>query len=142
MRLIKNLVVHCAATGPDLDIGVKEIDEWHRARGWSGVGYHYVIRHDGTIERGRPLEKVGAHVKGHNTYSIGICLVGGADDTGKPEANYTAAQYASLRLILDGLVRRFPDSNILGHCDFPGVAKACPSFDVNDWLGTLDDWRP
>ena len=89
MRKVNLLVIHCAATKPNMDIGRDEIDSWHKARGWSGIGYHYVIRRDGRIESGRPVEQAGAHASGYNANSIGICLVGGINHNGKPEFQST-----------------------------------------------------
>ncbi len=133
MRKINLLVVHCSATAPALDIGVREIRRWHLQRGWSDIGYHYVIRRDGSLETGRPLEKAGAHAKGHNAYSIGICLAGGVDKANAPENNFTAAQFESLRGLLVKLLQRFPQSRICGHRDLANVRKACPCFDVRQW---------
>ena len=135
MRKITDIVIHCSATGPGADIGVKEIRDWHmKQNGWKDIGYHFVIRRDGAIENGRPMEQVGAHVSGHNANSIGVCLVGGVDSKGKPEANYTPDQWAALKRLLCGLGREFPGARILGHRDFPNVKKDCPCFDVADWL--------
>src|SRR5690606_114532 len=78
-RFINLLVIHCAATTPLMDIGAKEIDVWHKQRGWSKIGYHFVIRRNGVIEKGRDISEVGAHVEGYNKNSIGICMVGGID---------------------------------------------------------------
>lgn len=133
MRAIKELVVHCSATPAGKPFRAADIDKWHRERGWESIGYHFVIPLDGSIEPGRPLEEIGAHVSGHNTASIGICLIGGVDANGKPAETYNSRQYAALRLVLDGLRARWPDARILGHRDFPKVAKACPSFDVRAW---------
>lgn len=137
MRQIDTLVVHCAATPPDMDIGVAWIRDIHvKQNRWSDVGYHYVIRRDGTLEVGRPESKAGAHVSGHNARSIGVCLVGGVRRAGKalvPENNFTAPQWATLRRILAELLERYPGARVLGHRDLnPG--KACPSFDVREWM--------
>jgi hypothetical protein len=86
---IKYLIVHCSATSEKQDIGAKEIDSWHRAKGWSGIGYHFVIRRDGTIEQGRALHKYGAHAYGYNKVSLGICMIGGVAANGKAEDNFT-----------------------------------------------------
>jgi N-acetylmuramoyl-L-alanine amidase len=86
------LVVHCAATKASMDIGAKEIRRWHKDRGWDDIGYHYVIRRNGDVEIGRPENAVGAHVAGKNSTSVGICLVGGIDDAGKPKANFTKGE--------------------------------------------------
>jgi len=142
---IKYIVVHCSATPPRMNIGVKTINQWHRDRGWSGVGYHIVIRRDGTIEFGRPMDKTGAHAYGYNRVSWGICLIGGVDADGKAEDNFTSAQYLSLGLIVDALKVRVPDAEVLGHRDLSpdidgdGViekwewTKECPCFDARQW---------
>ena len=85
------IVVHCAVTSPLMDIGLKEIDRWHRARGFLKVGYHFIIRRDGTFEQGRQLHEPGAHAKGYNHRSVGICMVGGVEEADKktPQNNFT-----------------------------------------------------
>lgn len=135
---VKFIAVHCSATGPAQDVGVADIDRWHRLRGFTKVGYHFVIRRDGSVETGRPLTERGAHVVDFNHNSVGICMVGGVDGTKamKPQANFTPAQFASLTQLLARLTPQFPSATIQGHRDFPGVAKACPSFDVRHWLKT------
>jgi N-acetyl-anhydromuramyl-L-alanine amidase AmpD len=137
-RPITQLVVHCAATRPSLDVGVDEIRQWHRHQGWSDIGYHWVVRRDGTVEAGRREELIGAHVSGHNRESLGICLVGGLDEHGDPAPTFTEEQFASLRALLNDLLAKYDlsDDAILGHRDFPNVAKACPSFDVRHWWRT------
>ena len=143
MRPIEKLIVHCAATKPSMNIGATEIRQWHLANGWSDIGYNYVIRRDGLIENGRDLdrdgnvdEEVGAHAKGFNANSIGICLVGGLNASGQPAPEFTEAQFTALNGLLAGLRIRYPGAEVLGHRDLPGVAKACPSFDVRHWLAT------
>ena len=128
MRPIKSFVVHCADTPASMDIGVEEIDQWHRQRGWVGIGYHYVIRRDGTVEEGRPVELPGAHVRGHNKYTIGICLVGG-----KGGFNFTIAQMDALRILKIQLEQRFGDKPWVGHTDLDS-SKPCPHFDVKSLL--------
>lgn len=130
---IKHLVVHCAATPATMDIGAADIRDWHKARGWSDIGYHVVIRRKGSIEYGRPFDTMGAHVKGHNKTSIGICLVGGVDKQGNAEDNFTDEQYKSLERVLSALHLLFPDASVLGHKDFAGVTKECPCFDIKGW---------
>ena len=130
------IAIHCSATGPKADIGAKDIDKWHRAKGWACIGYHYVIRRNGTVEEGRDEKVIGAHVENWNAVSIGICMVGGvdADDITKAENNFTKEQFASLKQLLIDLKTRYPKAKIQGHRDFPDVKKACPSFDVKTWL--------
>lgn len=134
IREVKYLVVHCAATPEDMDIGVKEVRGWHLKRGWLDVGYHYVIRRDGTVEKGRPTDRPGAHARGFNHLSLGICLIGGVESDGKTaEANYTHAQWESLEDLLRTELLNHPHAEVLGHRDLPNVSKACPSFDVREW---------
>lgn len=137
MRQINWLVIHTTATRPSMDIGVKEVRQWHKQRGWSDVGYHYIIRRDGKVERGRAESRVGAHVARHNKDSLGISLVGGVSEVSlKPENNYTEAQWKSLEALLRKLSDKYPSANVTGHRDFPGVAKACPCFDAEPWAQT------
>ena len=137
MRRIDKIIIHCAATRPSTDVGVKEIREWHtlpkpRGNGWSDIGYHGVIRRDGTLESGRPMDQAGAHTSGHNANSIGICLVGGVKEDGKtPEANFTPEQWVTLERVVKDLVKKYPGATVHGHNEF--AAKACPSFDVKKW---------
>jgi len=132
-RSTDNIVLHCAATPPSADIGVNEIRQWHRAKGWTDCGYHYVIRRDGRVEPGRPENLVGSHVKNHNAKTLGVCMVGGVDAQQRPQDNFTPQQWASLQTLLMRLTGRYPLATILGHRDFPGVHKACPCFDAIDW---------
>jgi N-acetylmuramoyl-L-alanine amidase len=127
-RKINKIIIHCSATPPSMDVDANTVDEWHKQRGWSGIGYHFFVKRDGQIELGRPLEKSGAHTKGHNKNSIGICYAGGVDSEMNPEDNRTSAQIASLLLLLRLLKNMFPTAIRHGHRDFS--PKACPSFDA------------
>lgn len=129
------IVVHCAATKASMDIGVREIRQWHVQQGWLDIGYHFVIRRNGTVENGRPHDVIGSHVKGYNSRALGICLAGGIDDNGKPENNFTPEQFASLKLLLIAQKRQYPQAKIVGHHDLDS-GKACPSFKVSEWLKT------
>ena len=128
MRTINEIIIHCSATVEGKDFTVKDIDRWHQQRGFKMVGYHYVIRLDGTIEQGRPLEQAGAHCKGHNTHSIGICYIGGLDTDGKPKDTRTKAQRDMLWALVKSLKVKYPKATIHGHNEFAN--KACPCFDV------------
>jgi N-acetylmuramoyl-L-alanine amidase len=129
------IVIHCSATG-EQNFGAADIDKWHRKNGWACIGYHYVIRRTGEVEEGRDVQVIGAHVAGHNEHSVGICMVGGVDanDHTKAKNNFTEAQFISLKSLLTVLMLQYPNAKIQGHRDFPGVAKACPSFDVKEWI--------
>tara|TARA_R110000851_G_scaffold198642_1_gene349710 strand:+ start:923 stop:1345 length:423 start_codon:yes stop_codon:yes gene_type:complete len=133
MRKIKKIIVHCSATPESMDVGSEEIRRWHKERGWSDIGYHDVIRRDGTLEKGRDISIAGAHAKGHNFSSIGVCLIGGVDGNGKGEDNFAIIQKQNLRVYLDFMALRFPNAEILGHRDIEGVKKECPCFNVREW---------
>jgi N-acetyl-anhydromuramyl-L-alanine amidase AmpD len=142
---VKYIVIHCSATGPTTDIGVTEIERWHRERGFLRIGYHFVIRRDGTVERGRPLNMPGAHAVGFNNNSVAVCWVGGVDAQSKVRDNRTREQIDTLRLVVTALTRQFPGAQVVGHRDLSpdrngdGVIspnewlKGCPSFDVKKW---------
>ena len=129
------IAIHCSDTYASQDIGVKEIRQWHTSppRNWSDIGYHYVIRRDGTIEAGRLFSDIGAHVEGYNARALGICMVGGKGKDGKPENNFTLAQWESLRKRVTASKLMYPSAIVQGHRDFPGVTKACPCFDAKAW---------
>lgn len=131
------LIIHCSATKPTMDVGVREIRQWHRQQGWLDVGYNLIVRRDGTVEKGRDLYQVGAHTKGHNSNSVSICLIGGVDSNMKPEDNFTEAQYVTLDKLVDQMVETFSDlKRIIGHRDIDS-GKACPSFDVKARYGHI-----
>ena len=129
------IVIHCSATPADMDIGVEKIKHWHTVdNGWDDIGYHYVIKRDGTEEEGRHLMETAAHAKGYNHKSVGICMVGGVteEDHTKAENNFTPEQWEALDLLLSKLTARFPKATIIGHNEIS--SKECPSFNVQDWL--------
>ena len=128
MRRIDEIIVHCTATVEGKDYHVADVDKWHKARGWKGIGYHYLITLDGTIEKGRPESEIGAHCVGHNKNSIGVCYVGGVDKYLNPKDTRTEAQKEALLKLLVALVIEYPKAKIYGHCELSN--KACPCFDV------------
>ena len=132
MRQINYIIIHCSATKAGQDFRAKDIDRWHRERGWDGIGYHKVIDLDGTIEPGRSETKPGAHCKGHNSDSIGICYIGGLDKNGKPADTRTELQKAALAGLVADYKRRFPNAKVVGHRDMPNVHKACPCFNAKE----------
>lgn len=128
-NLVKFIIIHCSATPRGRDVGAKEIRRWHLQRGFRDIGYHYVVRLDGSIEVGRPLGEAGAHCKGKNYCSVGICYVGGVESDGvTPADTRTLAQRRALAELIDELRKLFPMAEVVGHRDF--AAKACPSFDA------------
>lgn len=140
-RKVHTIVIHESDTPTGRETTAHDIDQWHRARGWfrsevhrkaynptlTSIGYHYVIRIDGTVETGRHPDEIGAHVAGHNADSIGICLVGCGQ--------YTPAQWDTLADLVNNLIGTYGlNTGVCGHRDFPGVTKTCPDFDVAQWI--------
>ena len=131
MRTINEIIVHCTATPEGKDFKAKDIDRWHKERGWKKIGYHYVVDLDGTIEKGRGENEVGAHCSGRNAHSIGVVYVGGLAKDGKtPKDTRTEAQKEALWKILISLIIKYPDATIHGHNEFS--SKACPCFSVKE----------
>ena len=130
MRKIDKLIVHCSATREGQYISVDTIRDWHvNGRGWNDIGYHFYIDLDGNILKGRDIAKIGAHVAGHNRYSIGICYCGGVEEDGKtPKDTRNEKQKEALLAVLRTLKAMYPDASIHSHRDF--AKKACPSFDA------------
>ena len=131
----KFIVIHCSQTRPSQNIGAKEIDRWHRERGWLKIGYNKVIKRDGTVEQGREDDAISAHVKEHNQHAYGLCIVGGAKEENwrEPEDNFTGETWESLKKVLEELVLKYPDAKIVGHYDLD-KQKTCPNFNVQDYL--------
>ena len=129
MRNINKIIVHCSATPEGRNFTVKQIDACHRQRGFNGIGYHFVIYLDGSVHVGRPLAKAGAHCKGYNAHSIGVCYIGGVAADGKtPKDTRTDTQKASLVKLITELRQQFPNALVHGHREFAN--KACPCFDA------------
>ena len=130
MRPINKVIIHCSATPEGRDVKTETIKEWHTAKGWADIGYHYVIELDGSIVEGRPIELIGAHCLGQNKFSIGICYVGGMNKSmSKPKDTRTEEQKVSLTELINELKSKF-DLSVHGHNQFSN--KACPSFDVEN----------
>ena len=133
MRNIKRIILHCSATPEGKDYSVADIDSWHRAQGYDCIGYHYVVYRDGTVHPGRPVEKAGAHCKGHNSDSVGVCYIGGCAADGKtPKDTRTPAQKGAMEALVRKLLKQYPGATVHGHNEY--AAKACPSLDVKAWL--------
>ena len=130
-RVINEIIVHCSATPEGKDYTLDTIRQWHRQRGFSDIGYHYVIHPDGTVEEGRDVNIAGAHCSGHNSKSIGICYIGGMTaDNKKAKDTRTEEQRKSLKALLMAMRKLYPQAKIHGHRDL--AAKACPSFDATE----------
>lgn len=135
MRSIDEIILHCTATPEDRSVSVEEIDQWHRDRGWSGIGYHFVVHLDGAVANGRPIARVGAHVKGHNSNSIGVVYVGGVDANGKAKDTRTDAQKDALASLIQKLDAQYNFKKLSGHYEYSD--KACPSFKVDEYRTLL-----
>jgi N-acetylmuramoyl-L-alanine amidase len=138
MRPIRYIVLHCTATPQSTTI--ESISSyWKNKLGWKSPGYHFIIKPSGEVVNLHPIEKPSNGVAGYNATSIHISYIGGVDRFGKPVDNRTPEQVAAQIDLLKRLTREFPKAKILGHRDFPGVKKACPSFDVAGWLDSIND---
>ena len=135
MRKLDRIILHCTATPEGRHVDVDTIRVWHKARGWSDVGYHFVIYLDGSVHAGRAVEKTGAHVAGHNATTIGVVYVGGTDAAGKAKDTMNAAQETAFVNLVKHLRDEYGPLTLHGHNEY--AAKACPSFKVKDkfkWL--------
>ncbi len=151
MRRIDEIIIHCSDSPEGRNDKAEDIRKWHKQRGFSDIGYHYVIDLDGTVEKGRPIEQAGAHCTGHNRNSIGICYIGGAywrdgvNAKGKPikgkdgkavlmpKDTRTALQRMAMKELVAQLQEQFSDATVHGHREFAN--KACPCFDVETEFG-------
>jgi N-acetylmuramoyl-L-alanine amidase len=144
-KAIKRIVIHCTATREGQDVDAATIRKWHQDKGWQDIGYHFVVRPNGAVERGRPEEQPGSHVAGFNTGSIGVVYVGGLDAQGRAKDTRTPLQTVSLARLVTDLAKAYPGAAVMGHRDLSpdkdgdGVVephewlKDCPCFDVRAW---------
>lgn len=149
-KKVNYIVVHCTASKEGQDLNASDINKMHKRRGFSMIGYHYLIRLNGQVEEGRPLDKQGAHVRGYNDESIGVAYVGGLDDKGKAKDTRTEEQQVAMVNLLEAMVKKFPMAKIVGHRDLSpdldgdGVIekhewmKECPSFSAIEEYNFLD----
>lgn len=146
MRKVDLIVVHCSATRQDKDFTEHDLEVCHRRRGFNGTGYHFYIRKNGDIKTTRSLEWIGAHAKGYNVGSIGVCYEGGLDGNGRPKNTMTCWQQHSLRVLIAALRMDYPGCRVCGHRDLSPDrngngeiepeewVKECPCFDVDLFL--------
>jgi len=140
MRKINRIVIHCSATPPgwyagkSLNDQITEIRRWHTdERGWRDIGYHVLVGRDGDVGYGRPIAQSGAHVRGHNADTIGVCLIGGhgASENDLFPEHFTPEQNTALRDVIARLQEQYGPLSVHGHNEF--AAKGCPGFKVSDW---------
>ena len=122
---IKLLVIHCSDTDNKINLNAEDIHMMHLGFGWDGIGYHKIILRSGKIENGRPEYWIGAHVKGKNNISLGVCLIG--------RDKFTKKQYVSLEKIIKKWKHKYPQAKVIGHCDTGKTQKTCPNFDAISW---------
>lgn len=137
-RAIDRIILHFTATPEGRDVDISDVRSWHKERGFDDVGYHFLIKLDGTIQRGRPIDVVGAHCYGYNRKSIGVCYVGGlSEDMSKVLDTRTERQKDSLELILGTLLKIYPNADLCGHNDLSSTD--CPGIDVKSVYAHLID---
>ncbi len=134
MRTIDRIVVHCSATRSGTDLLPDALDRMHRQRGFNGTGYHFYIRRDGTVVTARPIEKIGAHAKGYNAHSVGICYEGGLNRQGKAMDTRTEEQKESLASLIVWLKSKYPDSVVCGHRDLSPDLNGNGMIEPNEWI--------
>lgn len=134
MRRIDHIIIHCSATREDRDYTPGQLEADHRRRGFLGIGYHYYIRRDGTVLSTRPLAQPGAHCRGHNAHSIGICYEGGLDARGQPRDTRTPPQRAALRALVAQLLKRLNgEARVCGHRDLSPDLDGDGQVDPEEW---------
>lgn len=142
---VKWIVIHYSATPIESDFTAADIDAMHRKRGFKGIGYHKFIRKNGVVEKGRDLSQPGrfeqgAHSKGENDASIGICYEGGVHKAA-PNVGLdtrTEAQKRAMKRVIRELLDRYPNAKVVGHRDMPGAATQCPGFDAAAWWASQE----
>ena len=132
-QITDTIVIHCTQTPSDMDFGVDKVTQWHKNRGFDTIGYHYLIKRDGTLQEGRQQDEVGAHAVAVNGTSIGICMIGGSNKNGDWENNFNEEQFSTLKEIVTKLKDKYNIEKVIGHYEVDDVKK-CPSFNVKEWL--------
>ena len=127
------IVIHCTQTPPGMDVDVDKVTQWHKERGFDTIGYHYLIKRDGTLQEGRQQDEVGAHAVAVNGTSIGVALVGGGTADMGWENNFNSEQFDTLKSIILKLKDKYDIEKIIGHYQVE-ESKECPSFDVPGWV--------
>ncbi|MGL5272270.1 MAG: N-acetylmuramoyl-L-alanine amidase [Phocaeicola sp.] len=134
MRKVDLIVIHCSASRADRDFTEHDLDTCHRRRGFNGTGYHFYIRKCGKIVTTRPIERVGAHAKGHNNHSIGVCYEGGISAKGKTADTRTAQQRHSMRVLIRTLLIEYPKSRVCGHRDLSPDRNGNGEIEPEEWV--------
>ena len=127
---IEFITVHGFDTPASMDVTPEHLHQWHvTENGWRDVGYHWWFDRDAVLHQGRPDTQQGAGVRGHNPRNLQVGMAGG-----RPDFNYTGAQLAGLRKLIDSYLAKFPDAIVKGHRDWGETGKTCPGFDVAEWF--------
>lgn len=131
MRKIEEIIIHCSDTVEGKNISITDIEKWHKKRGFTKIGYHFVIYLNGEVKQGRNIKEIGAHCKRHNSRSIGICYIGGRDKKGNPKDTRTEEQKDSIRKLIKELQMKYTGiKKVVGHREY-NSGKMCPCYDVN-----------
>lgn len=141
MRDINKIILHCSASRCDKDFDVNDIKEWHLQRGFTDVGYHYIIKLNGEIQEGRNIRTIGAHCKGYNYGSIGICYIGGLDEEGNPFDTRTLEQKDALFELVDDLLLAYDLTIEDVHCHYEYAKKLCPCFGIEKFRLEYLNWK-
>lgn len=136
MRQINRIVLHATASSTKAT-AESLVDYFKRVRKWRNPGYHIIIERDGTKVQIHPFNKIANGAKGYNSDSIHVAYIGGIDKAGKPTDNRTDQQRQTMAEVVEDLLGLFPHAEVLGHRDLPGVRKACPCFNVKEWLESV-----
>lgn len=136
-RIINEIILHCSATQEGKDYTTEDIKKWHLQRGFSDIGYHYVIYRDGSVHKGREEEIIGANCTGHNSHSIGICYIGGCDSKMNAKDTRTPEQKKALTALVHDLMTRYNLNAFQVHCHNEFADKACPSFKIETFRKEL-----
>lgn len=138
--IVKELILHCSATKEGKDYKASDVKRWHLQRGFVDIGYHYVIDLDGTVEKGRKDNAIGAHCLGHNSKSLGICYIGGLDEKGKPKDTRTEEQKKAMYELVQQLLKKYnlKITDVHGHYEFAN--KACPCFKIEQFRKEYQEW--
>lgn len=139
-RNIDEIIMHCSATREGRDFSASDIRRWHLQRGFSDIGYHFVVRLNGSVEPGRPIDRIGAHCLNHNRLSVGVCYIGGLDEKQRPKDTRTPAQRVALGEIVRRIRRHHPRSTVHGHREF--APKACPCFNAHAEYNSTHFYEP
>lgn len=140
MNIPKEIIIHCSATKEGQNFDIKDVDRWHKDKGWKKCGYQIVVKMNGQIQFGRGFKEVGAHCTGHNSSSIGVCYIGGLDKNSKAADTRTAEQKQSLYVVVKMLCEAYGITEKSIYCHNQLTSKACPCFTKEVFMKEYREW--